>query len=91
MSQGTWSIKERCRSDGIFTFSIDGKDPNPCATWSYWQLDMNRFWHSHAKPRFLDGLRLGQLAWSEPNFGYAVVLDAETFIRDWVLHFQKKT
>ena len=32
--QGTWSIKKRCRSDGIFTFGVDGKDPNPCATWS---------------------------------------------------------
>lgn len=32
--QGPWSIKERGRSDGIFTFGVDGKDPNPCATWS---------------------------------------------------------
>lgn len=61
--QGTWSIKKRCRSDGIFTFGVDGKDPNPCATWSYCgSLNMHRLCHG-------DGLRLGQLAWSEPHFG----------------------
>ena len=51
--QGTWSIKKRCRSDGICTFGVDGKDPNPCATWSeIGQFEwLHRFW-SMAMPRW---------------------------------------